>query len=166
MANENQWQGGAGRTASANASSRSGSVQDTAQIVKDKAGALYDEAKHSAQSRLNEQKDAAAGGIDEMAGALRDAGRRRDQGDTHGGLSNLTDSAADGLEQMSRTIRSKDIGTMMRDVESFARSQPIAFFGLAAAAGFLAVRFLKASEPSGSASAYPPRLGRSYREDA
>ena len=34
---------------------------------------------------------------------------------------------------------------MARDVERFAREQPVAFFGLSLAAGFLAARFLKAS---------------------
>ena len=33
---------------------------------------------------------------------------------------------------------------MAREVESFARNQPVAFFCAAAAAGFLATRFLKA----------------------
>jgi hypothetical protein len=32
----------------------------------------------------------------------------------------------------------------LRDLDDFARNQPVAFFGLALAAGFLAVRFLKA----------------------
>ena len=35
---------------------------------------------------------------------------------------------------------------MIREVEAFARSQPITFFGAAFAAGFLAVRFLKSGE--------------------
>jgi hypothetical protein len=33
---------------------------------------------------------------------------------------------------------------MLRDMDNFARNQPVAFFGIALAAGFVAVRFLKA----------------------
>jgi hypothetical protein len=32
---------------------------------------------------------------------------------------------------------------MLRDMESFARTQPVAFFGIALATGFLAARFMK-----------------------
>ena len=35
---------------------------------------------------------------------------------------------------------------MLRDVEHFAHAQPVAFFGMALATGFLAVRFMKASQ--------------------
>ena len=83
----------------------------------------------------------------------------------------MTGSAADGLERLSNTLRTKDIGGMLRDMESFARTQPVAFFGLSLAAGFLAVRFLKATEePRYSASStnstsrygeYPSAGGRS-----
>ena len=38
---------------------------------------------------------------------------------------------------------------MVRELESFARSQPVAFFVCAAAAGFLATRFLKAEPGTG-----------------
>jgi hypothetical protein len=78
-----------------------------------------------------------------VAGALREAAQRRDDGD---GLARLGTSAADGLERLSSALRNKDVGTMLRDVESFARQQPVAFFGLALAAGFLAVRFVKSGE--------------------
>ena len=59
-------------------------------------------------------------------------------------LAQNTGSAADGLERLSSTLRNKDVSAMLRDMDNFARNQPVAFFGLALAAGFLAVRFLKA----------------------
>ena len=37
---------------------------------------------------------------------------------------------------------------MLRDMDRFAREQPVAFFGLAVAAGFLAVRLLRDSSSS------------------
>lgn len=119
-------------------------THDTTQAVKERAGAIWDDAKETARSKMNEQKDAAAEGIGEVAGALRDAARRQ-RGDGAGEpLARITGSAADGLDRLSSTLRNKDVGTMLRDLDEFARSQPVAFFGLALAAGFLAVRFLKA----------------------
>jgi hypothetical protein len=118
-------------------------VNEAAQVAKERAYAAWDDAKETTRSKLNEQKDAAAQGIGNVAGALREAAQRRDDGD---GLGRLGASAADGLERLSGALRNKDVGTMLRDVESFARQQPVAFFGLALAAGFLAVRFVKSGE--------------------
>lgn len=118
-------------------------VHEAAQAAKDRAHAVWDDAKETTRSKLNEQKDVAAAGLGDVAGALRDAADRRGPDD---GLARLTGSAAEGLDRLSQSLRNKDVGTMVRDVESFARQQPVAFFGLALAAGFLAVRFLKAGE--------------------
>ena len=114
-----------------------------AQQVKTSAGALFDDVKDSAQSQINEKKDVAAEQLRNVAGALRDAAQRSSGEDP---LFGLTGSAADGLDRLSSALRNKDVGVMMRDMESFARAQPVAFFGLALATGFLAVRFLKASQ--------------------
>ena len=122
-------------------------AQETTDFVKERAGALWSDAKASARTTLNEKKDAAADGVDGVAGALRDAARRNDGNGERNAFANLSGSAADGLDRLSSTLRNKDVGTMLRDVESFAREQPVAFFGLALAVGFLGVRFIKASNP-------------------
>ena len=101
-------------------------------------------AKDSVRSSLTEQKDGAASSLGELAGALRKASQ--DSGD--GSAAHMADWAASGLERVSATLRSNDLNGMMREVESFARSQPVAFFFAAAAAGFLATRFLKAGAPA------------------
>ena len=136
-----------GTTGSSSMSSAGSAVNDAAQSVKERAGALLDDAKETARSKLNEQKDMAAEGLGDMAGALHEAAKRREQNAGHDVFADLTDSAASGLDRLSGTLRNKDVSGMLRDMESFARNQPIAFFGLALAAGFLAVRFLKASDP-------------------
>ena len=123
---------------------RTGATEDsTANQSKADVQSLLNDAKDSAQSHLNEKKDVAADGLHNVAGALRDAAQRNADGDP---LLGLTASAADGLDRLSSALRNKDVGMMMRDVESFARNQPVAFFGLALATGFLAVRFMKASQ--------------------
>lgn len=101
-------------------------------------------AKDTVRSSLTEQKDGAASSLGEFAGALRKASQ-----DSGGGsAAQMADWAASGLERVSTTLRSNDLNGMMREVESFARSQPVAFFFAAAAAGFLATRFLKAGAPA------------------
>lgn len=117
--------------------------ESPAQQTKARAASLLDEARDSAQATLNEKKDVAADQLHDVAGALRDAAAQRRSGEDP--LLGLTASAADGLDRLSGALRNKDVGMMMRDMESFARAQPVAFFGLALATGFLAVRFLKAS---------------------
>ena len=97
----------------------------------------------SAQQTLAEQKDGAASSLGSFAGTLRKAARESD-GSGDGSAARMAEWAADGLERVSATLRSNDLNGMMREVESFARSQPVAFFFAAAAAGFLATRFLKA----------------------
>src|SRR5690606_27248368 len=116
------------------ASGRRG-TEETAQEVKERAGAYWDDAREVARSKLNEQKELAAGGINEVAGALREVAQRQRSDGAGQPLAQLTSSAAEGLEQLSQTLRSKDVGTMLRDMDDFARKQPAVFFGVAVAAG-------------------------------
>lgn len=113
----------------------------------EQVGRMWEGAKTSATSKLNEQKDAAAEGMGNIAEALRGAANQRSDegGADRSVLDGLTGSAADGLDRLSGSLRNKDVATMVRDVEDFAREQPLAFFGLAVAAGFAGVRFIKAS---------------------
>ena len=123
-----------------------GSLQDASQAAKDQAGEMWNSAKQSARSTLNEQQKSAASGIGEFAGALRNAAKQIDGGQNPA-TARLATQAADALERMSSTLRSKDLDSMLRETERFARAQPALFIGAAALAGFLAVRFLKSSSP-------------------
>jgi hypothetical protein len=115
---------------------------------------LAQSATDGVRSSLTEQKDTAASSLGSFAGALRKAARESDGGG-QASTTRMAEWAADGLERISTTLRNKDMGGMLREAESFARSQPVAFFFAAAAAGFLATRFLKAgtgtSEPAKTA---------------
>lgn len=130
--------------------------------------AVWNDTKQKARSIVDEQQRAAAGGLGDFAGALRKAAREMDGG-RESSVSRLAESAADGLEQFSGTLRNKDLNSLMHDVESFARRQPVAFFGAAIAAGFLAVRFLKSSNQPQQSAAETHRTGtasaRPYEAD-
>ena len=124
-------------------------LQSAAQATKDQARTVVNDASESVKSSLTQQKDTAASSLGSFAGALRKAARESDGG-ADAPAARMAEWAADGLERVSSTLRSKDLNGMMREVESFARTQPVAFFFAAAAAGFLATRFLKAGSQSSS----------------
>ena len=71
--------------------------------------------------------------------------------------------AADQMETMSDSIRRRDMGQMLSDVQSFARRQPTAFLGLSLLAGFAAMRFLRSTSPGPSSDGGPN--GRFRREE-
>lgn len=124
-----------------------GSDGDATAGLEKEVGEMWDGAKESARSTINKQKDTAASGMDDVAAALRDASHRR-EGEGNQTVARLAGSAADGLERLSGALRNKDAGAMLHDIDGFARSQPLAFFGIAFVAGFLAVRFIKAGTPA------------------
>lgn len=130
-------------------------LQNAKQAAKDQAGAVWNDTKETARSMIGEQKHAAASGIGDFATALRRAAREMD-GSGQSTVCRLANSAADGLEQVSGTLRNRDVNALVRDVERFARRQPVAFFGAAIAAGFLAVRFLKSSQEPEQRADYDP----------
>ena len=102
------------------------------------------QAVQAARSLIGEQQQAAASGLDEFAGALRRAARDGNGGDSP--VARIAESAADNLQRFSDSLRSRDLDSLLRDAESFAKRQPVVFIGAAALVGFLAVRFLKASD--------------------
>ena len=113
-------------------------------------------AKDVATQTAQTQKDTAAQNLDQMADALRGASGKMNEDDQRM-LGSFAERAAGGLEQISTRLRSQDVDGLLRDVQGFARAQPVAFFGISLAAGFLAMRFLKSSQATESAetSTYP-----------
>ena len=137
-------------------------LQDRA---RDTTRELKDSAKDSARAMLGEQQRATAGGLDQFAGALRKAAGDMGEGGS-GQVSRVAQSAADGLERLSRSLREQDFDGLVREAESFARRQPVVFFGAAVAAGFLAMRFLKASNRQASETGSPARDAGNRARDA
>jgi hypothetical protein len=111
-------------------------------------------AAEAVKSSLAEQKDSAASSLGNLAGALRKAAH--ESGGADPSTTRVVEMAADGLERVATTLRSNDLEAMVRQVQGFARNQPVVFFFAAAAAGVLATRFLKAGS-----DAQPPQRGPS-----
>src|SRR5688500_645017 len=94
---------------------------------------ILNDTRDTARQVLDGQQRAAAGGINDFAGALRRAAR--ESGDGSATVSRIAETAADSLQRVSESLRSKDLDGLVRDAESFARRQPLAFIGAAAVVG-------------------------------
>lgn len=116
----------------------------TKDTVKDKAREMGHKATERAQSAVSEQKERATGELGAVAFALRDAATRLDGENMMSGR--LIRSAAERLDDFSRRLESRDVEGIVRETRQWARRSPAAFMGAAVALGFLASRFLKASE--------------------
>lgn len=107
---------------------------------------LLAEAKGAAREKIGEQQRAAATGVGDFARALRDAAHRSGDGRTLS--ARAAEMAAERLERLSDNLNKRDLDSVVRDAESFARREPLLFFGAAIAAGFIAMRLLKDAAPS------------------
>lgn len=113
---------------------QSGPLQNATQAAKEHAGGMWSEA---------------TSGIGEFAGVFRNAAKQID--DTKSPTTaRVAQQAADSLERISGNLRNKDLDSVVREVEGFARAQPALFVGAAVMAGFLAIRFLKSSNSNQS----------------
>lgn len=129
----------------ATGSTREG-FEQAKQAAKDQGGAMWNDAKETARSALDDQQRAAASGLGDFAKVLRNAASQLQGEQASSSVGRLATSAADGVERLSEMLRTRDLEGMARDAERFARNQPMVFFGAAVAVGFLATRFLKASQ--------------------
>ncbi|HYG54024.1 MAG TPA: hypothetical protein VD965_01880 [Burkholderiales bacterium] len=120
--------------------------QSSGKSPQEQAREVWNDTRDTARAVIGEQQQAAAGSLGDFAQALRKAAR--ESGDGSAAIGRIAESAADGLQRVSDSLRGKDLDSLVRDAESFARRQPLAFIGTAALVGYLAVRFLKASDPS------------------
>jgi hypothetical protein len=120
------------------------------QAIRDQASATWSDTKDKARSTLADQQQAAADGIGDLAQALHSAAGDLGRKDRTT-VSHFAEEAANGLERLSQTLRGKDIATMVKEAEAYARREPALFLGAAVAAGFLAMRFLKSSSESARA---------------
>jgi hypothetical protein len=132
------------RNATAAEADRSAETHRAAERGKAQAQAVWNDTKASVRSALNETQHSTAADIHDFAAALKDAAHSLDR---RGPAGRVAEQAADSLERLSGKLRSKDFDGLVHDVEAFARSQPAVFLGMAVAAGFLAARFLKSSNP-------------------
>ena len=139
------------------ASSSAEQVKEQAAGLSDKAKDVADQAGEKLKEAVTERQTAGADYVGGIAEAMRRAGREFDQELPIAGK--YIRKAASQVEDVADSIRSGDVGDLVRNAQAFARRQPTAFVAIAALAGFAAVRFLKSS-----ASDSPAASSRSTSE--
>lgn len=114
------------------------------EALKHEAGEQISAATDKAKSFAGDQKDLAAqqlGGIATAIGKVADELRGSDQA----AIGRYARDLSNGLNKASATVKNKNVDELMGIGEDFGRSQPLAFLGAAALAGFVASRFALAS---------------------
>ena len=114
-------------------------LSDTARNVGKDA---YNRISEAGTQKTEEVKDGAASEIDNISSALRSAAEKSREGSPQ---ERTFGQAAEALADFSDTVRNKDLGQLLSEVNTFARRNPMAFLGGAALLGFAATRFAKAS---------------------
>ncbi len=111
---------------------------------------LGDRAVETAQDMAQRQKEAGAERVEHVAEAMRSSAERLESSEKQ--LAEMIGSAAGQLEHLAHSLREKDFGALLAEMEDFGRRQPAVFMGAAVALGFGIARFAKAG--SGSSGSY------------
>jgi uncharacterized protein YjbJ (UPF0337 family) len=122
-------------------------AKDLASDAKDQAKDMANQARDHVQTLVGQQKDQAAERLQSLAGALREAGRKLNEGQQAGDFGQYADRAAQQVEKLSSYLRDSELRDFVRDTENFARRRPEVFLGGTLIAGLMLARFLKASSP-------------------
>jgi len=146
-----------------NTQTQSAAAKEQATAAKDKAAAAASSAAESAKAQARDVADTVSAEATNYAYQARDTAADGDTAadEVKGVASALRTAAdelrsgspqersfsqlADGLADVSDTMRDKDLGEMMGDLNGFAKRNPLVFLGGAALLGFVATRFAKAS---------------------
>ena len=147
---------GAAQNVAATAKTEAANV---ASEVKTNARDLLHQAKSDLTSQAGTQQQKVAEGIRSISSELR---TMADTSDQPGVASDLIRQAADRSQSVASWLDGRDPGSLLNEVQGFARRRPGTFLLLAAGAGILAGRLTKglaagAPEVQGtSGQAYPP----------
>ena len=140
-----------------NTQTQSSTAKEQATAAKDKAAAAASSATETAKAQARDladtvsteatnyayqARDTAADEVKGVASALRTAADELPIGSPH---ERSFSQLADGLADVSETMRDKDLGEVVGDLNGFAKRNPLVFLGGAALLGFVATRFAKAS---------------------
>jgi ElaB/YqjD/DUF883 family membrane-anchored ribosome-binding protein len=120
-----------------------GQISEFAQSAKNQASAAMQPIANNARSMADEQKARGAERIGNIAQAIHSAA---DEIAKEVPLAaNYVHSAADKLDNASRTLRENSVDDLLRMTTEFAEERPYVFLGGAVAAGFMLMRLLRSS---------------------
>jgi len=138
---------GTGLTTAQTANAVAEAGKTIAQDAKHVATEVVGQAKQQVASKIEDQREKAAQGLNSVAGAIRQTTeglRDRDQL----GVTPYVEGLADQVERFSDYILSSNVGQLVGEVEGFARREPAIFLGGAFLLGLVGARFLKSSGPA------------------
>jgi hypothetical protein len=135
------YQGGASGDFGSRSRQRYGADADEAGAAG--AGPSFGGTREKLKSFANAQKDAGLDRVESLAEAAHKAAESLDS--KNAGMAGLLHEAADGLDRMSHSFRSRDVGDIYDTLHDFARRQPLTFMAGSFAAGLFLARFLKTS---------------------
>ena len=133
------------------AGSSTEAIKGQASNLVDAAKDITSQATDKLKQSVDEQKNAGADYVGTLAETMRRAAREFDHELPIAGT--YIRKAAAQVESVSDSIKNGDFNDLVRSAQDFARRQPTAFLGIAALAGFAAVRFLKSSAPASEGGA-------------
>jgi ElaB/YqjD/DUF883 family membrane-anchored ribosome-binding protein len=139
-------------------------LKDQASSMADTAKGVADQAGDKLKEAVTERKAAGADYVGNLAEAIRRAGREFDNELPIAGK--YIRKAASQIDNVADSIRTGDFNDLLKNAQSFARRQPTAFLGIAALAGFAAVRILKSSSSeAGRSSSGAAARETGYRDE-
>lgn len=128
-----------------------GNGEDLLKQAKQTTSEVVEQVQQQAGSKIDRQKDEAAGQLQKLAGAVRHLGDElggQDQGPIARYAAEYGRKAADGIERFTNYLEQNDTRAMIREVENFGRRQPALMLGGAFLLGLAGARFLKSSMAS------------------
>jgi len=113
--------------------------------VKQEAASFAEVSKDKLLDKVEEKKQVATATLGDFANAIRTAGEELSRSD-QSMAARLVKQAADGLEELSRSVTDKGPGEMVEAVRSFGRRNPTAFIAGSVLVGLALGRFLRSSD--------------------
>jgi hypothetical protein len=138
-----------GRGGSAKSADEERTLTSEAQQV---ASDLADKATRTAERQFSGGKERAVQVIGQVAEALRHSGQTLASSTDMPMVKDYLGRAASKIDGLSGYLQRKSLTDVVGDVEQFARREPALFTGGALLLGLLGGRFLRSSQPNGSAS--------------
>jgi hypothetical protein len=118
------------------------------QTLKQETASFAEHAKDRATDALQQQKGAASETLGDFANAIRKAGDELAQSD-QSMVGRVVRQAADGLENLARSVSDKRPEELIDTVRDFGRRNPTAFIAGSVLVGVALGRFLKSSGQGG-----------------
>lgn len=113
-------------------------IQAVADDAKQTAQSLAGQAKQTLVGKLDGQKGAAANMVEQLAQSVQRSGEQFEG--RQDWIASAIGRGASELNAFAGTIRDKDVGELVGDVQAFATRQPALFMAAAFAAGFVVAR--------------------------